>query len=182
MITKPYLRACIACFCSYSKHCCTAADLWLPSLFLALQTLQIQHHTPKIPLATPSQVWRPTTHTHTQRKSRVPWYTHTSMLTYMCTLRHTHKPCCACKISIAFRNSSNTSHPMWTFTYTFINARTLVWTHTINVKSHPSSTPPPLPCSPLQIAEDCILSLWPCLMLFLHVLLCVQYSPLCKTN
>lgn len=57
-----------------------------------------------------------------------------------------HNPRCACKISIAPRKSTNTFHPLWIHTLTHTLLDTLMWTHTINAKSHPSSTPlaPPL--------------------------------------
>lgn len=54
--------------------------------------------------------------THTQNHECTYPCSHADL--HVHTIKHTHNRCCACKISLALRNSTNTSHPMWMHTYT----------------------------------------------------------------
>lgn len=74
--------------------------------------------------ATPSQVLSPKTHVHVFSCS------HMHLCRFPCAHKHRH-PCCAHKISTAFRNSTNTSYPMWMHIYTHsaVNAQQLMWNH-----------------------------------------------------
>lgn len=67
------------------------------------------------------------------------------------TQTHTFDACCACKISIALKNSTNTSHPMWTHT-PHVDTHTHAHTHScepIQLMWNHIHLPPTLPAPPL---------------------------------